>query len=136
MFRKTLAVALFVPLFVGGCGPKQAEIVPASGTLTIDGKPLGNVTIFTEPLVESDKRLPRSISLTDDEGRFELELESEEVMGAVPGKTRVTIMERGEGDPGFRRRFPLDYQNGIVEVEIPAEGTDQLDIDITKKKRR
>lgn len=130
-----------------GCG-RGYKIVPVSGTVKLDGKPLSNAMVLTQPLSDGDNLTPGpgSIANTDDQGRFVLELQTEPIVGAVPGKAHVKIVEVGEQKAAnddsvdssvLRSKVPLDYQEGNkVEIEIPEEGTDSLDFDLKGERRR
>lgn len=140
LFSTLVLTSLFI-----GCGSKY-DLVPVSGTVTLDGKPLADVTIFTQPTdPENPEPGPGSVARTDADGNFELELQAgkEQVMGAIAGTVRITIIENGEAkasndDSGqaFRRKVPVEYRDGMVKYDIPAEGTDAMNIEIETKKRR
>ena len=92
----TKVLGLLVISVLLGCGSKY-DVVPASGRITLDGEPLANASIFTQPTNrDTNTPGPGSAALTDDNGEFELEFQSEDKKGAVPGDTRITIVENGE----------------------------------------
>ena len=81
-----------------GCGPGY-DIVPASGTITLNGKPLSNAQILTQPISDSEDDVtpgPGSGAVTDDQGHFVLEFQHDDIVGAVPGKAYIKIVELGE----------------------------------------
>ena len=132
---------------VGGCGSKYS-VVPVSGTITFNDKPLVNATILTQPVsqtAENDAPGPGSFGKTDAEGRFALELQNEPTPGAVPGKCVIMITEKGHSDnpasdeisrEDYRSRLPDQYRNGKFTYTIPEDGTDAMDIIIETGKRR
>ena len=135
---------LAATLFCIGCGPGY-EIVEASGRITLDGKPLANATILTQPIGNKDSTTPGpgSGAMTDDDGRFVLAFQHEDRMGAVPGDVRVKIVENGVEKASsddtvevVRSKVPWDYQEGKATYTIPAEGTDAMDFDLETKRRR
>ena len=131
-----------------GCGPGY-DVVPVSGTITLDGKPLANAMILTQPISEDDKNVtpgPGSIANTDSQGHFVLEMQHEDVKGAAPGKAYVKIVESGEKkassddtlDPSIlRSKVPSEYKDGNkVIYEIPKGGTDAMNFDLKTKRSR
>ena len=130
-----------------GCGPGY-DVVQVSGTITLDGKPLGNAQILTQPISESEDNVtpgPGSGAVTDDQGNFVLEFQHDDIMGAVPGKAYIKIVELGKPkassddtiDPSIlRSKVPLDYQEGKATYEIPAGGTNAMNIDLKSRRRR
>lgn len=126
-----------------GCGPKY-ELVPVSGKVTLDGKPLANAMILTQPIGKGTSTPgPGSGARLNDQGEFELELQTESTMGAVPGEHTVTIKELGEqrasnDDTGvaFKLRVPEEWRDGSATYTIPPEGTDAMIIELESSKRR
>lgn len=136
---------LLTPLLgVLGCGPGY-KIVNASGRITLDGKPLKNATILTQPIgtEENPTPGPGSFGKTDADGRFVLEFQHEDQEGASPGPVRIKITEnakeRASNDDTtevIRSGIPLDYQEMKIEYEIPEEGTDAMDFEMKSERRR
>ena len=119
-----------------GCGPGY-EIVPVSGTITLDGKPLQNATIITQPIGTKENTMPGpgSIAETDADGHFELAFQHEDRVGAVPGPARIKIVENAEKRASnddtaefVRSKVPLDYQEG--------KGINGQEISTTKRRQR
>jgi hypothetical protein len=81
------AAPLFITTFFG-CGDGGPTIVPVSGVLTHNGKPVANATIFFEP----EPGRP-STGSTDEEGRFTLVYDAQHD-GAIVGKHRVWVKMR------------------------------------------
>ena len=146
--RHEFSLATIVGLIcLVGCGPGY-QIVPVSGTVTLDGKPLANAMVLTQPIGEGEDVTPGpgSFANTDDQGHFVLEMQHEPVVGAVPGKAYVKIVENGEKkvssddtvDPTvLRSKVPIEYREGNnVEISIPEDGTDSLNFDLVSKRRR
>ena len=152
MLSQRLLFGTLFLCFVGicvGCGDK-INAVPVSGRVTINGKPLANATVCTNPIAakEGDKPGPGSTGITDENGEFVLRVQATdaEMEGAVPGKVRLVILENGGAEPRasnddsagprVRRKVPVEYRDGIATYDIPEEGTDAMNIDIETKKRR
>lgn len=96
--RMSLAVVVFLPALVGGCGAKTEgpELAPVQGTVTYRGKPVENAFVVFLP----DKpgvRLANAI--TDADGYYEL-FTIVPGDGAIIGRHRVTVTARGPDKPG------------------------------------
>ena len=143
MMWNRLVLLLFV--FAIGCGGRTYDIVQVSGTVTIDGKPLTNATILTQP-VGSQENLrpgPGSFCRLDDEGHFQLEFQHEDEPGAVPGEVWVKLMKNGkelaaddDSAQMIRSKIPYEYREGKAKHTIPAEGSDAWDIALETRRRR
>jgi len=87
--RRSIARALVIALLsAAGCsaGPTFA---PVTGTLSVGGKPLENVQVEFWPRVSG----PRSIGVTDKDGRFTLTSDSGRDPGAVVGPHKVVLVD-------------------------------------------
>jgi hypothetical protein len=80
-----------------GCGSgspalKLPNPVPASGTITIDDKPLAKALVYFAPDGAQVKG-PGSSAITDESGKFELAtvISDESKPGAIPGNYRVSV---------------------------------------------
>lgn len=131
------ALAWFV--VISGCGP-SIHVVPASGTITLDGNPLANVNIATEPIgTGRDSTLtPGSKSTTDENGHFTLRLQSDDRSGAIVGKHTAFITFGNDpthqtpdtNNPKLRQ----EYWDGSLSFSVPEEGTDELKFDLESVK--
>jgi hypothetical protein len=140
-------VALLLLLLCGvGCGSKY-DVVPVSGVITLDGQPLADATVSTQPAATPDNPNPGpgSYAHTDAEGRFALGLQTEKVQaGAIPGTHRVYISRKGEqressNDEVARSDLsdlPRQYWDGSLTFEIPPGGTDAMNFDLVGRKGR
>jgi len=132
-------------------------MAPASGIVTLDGKPLVGATITTQP-VATNSRTPGSgsFSHTDDRGHFELELVQPAMKGAIIGPHRVMISpangskqaeqpkQSADGshlvwtdDPRSNRatagaKWPVRFSDGSLTMEVPQSGTDSLRFDLKR----
>lgn len=138
-------VALTACLFACiGCSNSEHAVVPVSGRVTLNEKPLSNATIYTQPIAATGELNagPGSAALTNENGEFELELQTEDTKGAIAGDVKLRIVENGakraatdDRSVAFKRSVPSDYYEGVTYT-IPAEGTDAMNIDLETKKRR
>jgi len=129
MIARFVIVGLIV--CAGGCGGPR--VVPVSGRITLDDKPLANATVIFEPLSEQKNPGPGSHGKTDADGRFALQLLTQDRQGAIVGWHRVSITayEGGDEVPSsgsdmvFRRALLPDEYNADTKLkfEVPAAGT-------------
>ena len=68
-------------------------LVDLSGSLTLDGKPLGNVEIR----LETTEDFIYSYGITDDQGAFRLMFDSRKP-GIIPGKKRLMVLPKSKGE--------------------------------------
>ncbi|MBX3425062.1 MAG: hypothetical protein KF688_05225 [Pirellulales bacterium] len=125
-------------LLLNGCsGP---SLVPLEGTVTMDGKPLVGATVtFDRTEGPVDQRLYQG--KTDDTGRFVVGPTWEQATGAMPGKYRVLIRSI-EIPPGANETtklppevVPMQYRDGSITVEVPAEGNTAANFSIERGRR-
>ena len=129
--RLLLGFALVLGL---GCG--SGKFAPVSGTVTMNGKPLGGALVIFSPIAKegSIDAGPGSSGKTNDKGEYTLTSDTGGT-GAFVGKHRVSVslMNPGTGESDDRRRpgqlvnqVPVRY-NGKTELtyEVPAGGTEK-----------
>ena len=87
--RRLLSCSLIVVISVCagtlGCGPKGPRVVPVSGTLTRNGKPVPNLEIYFIP-----NQGRNSVASTDEQGRFNLGYTADQA-GAQTGNHTVWV---------------------------------------------
>jgi hypothetical protein len=143
---KLVAVAMVSIALLGCSDESGVEYAPASGVLTVGGKPIeGAQIVLAMENVSADGRKPTSRGVTDANGRFQLKTltpEKELIDGAVVGTHRVMITTRlleqdARGATRVTREELLNelYTRGDeLSVEIPASGVDNLKFDLPSKK--
>lgn len=82
-------------LLLAGCG--RSGVVPVSGTVTLDGKPLAHATVVFELQSDDKNPGPGSSGTTDANGRYTLHVMTTNAPGALIGKHKVSITAY-EGD--------------------------------------
>ena len=128
--RLTFALALLVVL--SGCG--REKTVPVSGTVTLDGEPIGPGTIIFTPTTEG---APSAMGSFGADGRYQLStFDSND--GAVLGSHRVIIQASSLSESEFGNeeiidsRIPLIYadpqQSGLTAEVNPD--SDPIDFDL------
>jgi hypothetical protein len=117
-----------------GCGGGK-KIVPVSGTITMNDKPLVGATVTFLPIPDpgSVEAGDTSVGKTNEKGEYTL-VSSKGKNGAQVGKHRVSVSiqetKRGESEERDRtvEKLPKRY-NADTELtfEVPSGGTDKAD---------
>ena len=141
---------------LGGCGggnPAAKGLVRASGVVTLDGNPIGGVTMTFHKTQPSEK--PGGACLSKQDGTFAVNTFGDGD-GVFPGEYKVTLtkadvtspiseeellrLESVEGSviPPLKVEefFPKKYHNKNttdITVTIPEKGTKELKIEATSK---
>jgi hypothetical protein len=145
---------LWMLVALAGCG-RGMPVAPASGVVLLDGVPLANAHITTQPIAtDSPNPGPGSFGRTDAEGRFDLELVNPAIRGAIIGEHRVLIRPTGavppavvpqENEQGIKvfsdapqkatavEKWPANFTDGSLRIQVPREGTKELRLELTKR---
>jgi hypothetical protein len=86
-----IPVALVPSLFCG-CG-HPVPLGQVEGSVKVDGQPAAKVMVVFIP---EDRRMPQSIGITDDLGKFELRCNNNR-LGAAIGNHRVMVVDAATG---------------------------------------
>jgi len=119
--RFASVLCLSTLLFVVGCGGGQddgPELGIVTGTVTMDGAPLPNVTVtFTSEKGQA------SFGTTDGEGKYELTFKGD-AKGAEVGGHKVTIETPLEAppEPGYKDPIPSIYNTKSALTAVVKEG--------------
>ncbi len=127
-----------------GCGGEY-KIAPVSGKVTLDGEPLAGALLSFEPLAQGDSQESGygSYAECDDQGQYRIKsLKGED--GAIIGPHMVMVTTfkmkegpNGENIPVSKEKVPARYNTygskDIIRFEVPREGTDQANFDLTTK---
>lgn len=142
-----LTAIVLLAVVIGGCARKPDPVlVPASGVVKLDGKPLGHALVRFSPTERGISAAWISEGTTDDLGRYELV--SPMGPGAVVGTHRVTVSEGGVPDEirddqgkvaawlGKLAGRPLPGRYGTIatsplEVAVGASGVG-VDLDLAR----
>lgn len=141
-------------LFVSGCfgagKPPDEKPVPASGKVTVDGKPMGGVRLMFTPM-GSTKGVGGSWAVTNDDGTFKVTHWSNKE-GLPEGTYAVSFSKfaKPDGSPLPANEHPrmsgaketiASVWNDPTKVNpqrqatIPAQGTSSLEFKITSAKK-
>jgi hypothetical protein len=125
---------LLLTLVSLGCGGSAGgtTIVPVSGRVLMDNKPLEHASVqFTPESKTAGEAGPLAVGTTDAEGRFTLKtvIKGKDVEGAVPGKHHVQISVVRSADPKAKTvHVPPKYnRNSKLEFTVPEGGTQAAD---------
>lgn len=117
-----------------GC---HSEVVPVSGRVTLNGKPLAGAVVTFQPRGNSKEPRPAgtgSIGHTDEQGRFSLRMVEPNKPGAVVGDHTVTIATNTEAPPTATVKgspIPIAWRDGTRQFRVPPGGTTKANFDIT-----
>ena len=146
MYRKPrvtlLLPALLLPLLLLGCGDTAGTpLVPVSGRVMMDNKPVAHATVLFTPQSKPGGEMgPLAIGTTDAAGRYTLKtvIKGRDFEGAVPGKHHVqiagvdrTVGARAKASNQVPRRYNRDSK---LNCTIPANGTQEANfLDLKRK---
>ena len=121
--------------FLAGCGGGPS-VVPVSGVVTLDGKPLPEAAVTFQPTA-TEGATDGSYGKTDAEGRYSLKLVTNDDAGAVPGPHRVmismikpTMDDSPSMGPGLPERYNIKSE---LTFDVPADGSDAANFDLESK---
>lgn len=133
-----LGLALCVGLW-SGCNRSPYKLVPGSGVVTIDDRPLPGASVNYQPIGKTTRDPgPGSFGITDQQGRYTLELVDPARPGVIAGEHRVTITTAGQSadaasdelNRGDFNKLPPYCSDGSIRITVPESGSDTLDIQI------
>ena len=129
---RCVLMLLWALVLIPGCG-QGLSVVPASGVVLLDGAPLANVNVISQPIAtDSPNPGPGSFGRTDAEGRFDLELVKPALRGAIVGEHRVMIMTVGGAKPPGGKKWPTSFSDGSLRIQVPKEGTKDLRVELKR----
>jgi hypothetical protein len=139
-----LAIGMLAAIGCGSRGSHLPKTVPASGTVTLDGKPVDGAQVIFVPAGEG---ATGAFGTTNASGHFSLR-SYEEKDGAIPGSYKVQVSKtiqrldgpKGSLDGGDPVRFeygvPAKYtgaQTSGLTATIPDAGTKDIKLELTSK---
>ncbi len=145
MYMKHAAPILLSLVWVSliGCGGDTLDLVPVSGTVLLDGKPLtkvgqGGVSFFANA-AKGNKTQHIPTGVIDAEGKYELETGGQK--GAPPGSYKVLVNafqntpDEGPVAPRYllnAKFYDLTKTDLTIEV-VSGSAPGQYDLKVTKK---
>ncbi|MCS7304744.1 MAG: carboxypeptidase-like regulatory domain-containing protein [Thermoguttaceae bacterium] len=129
------AIGLAAALVLAGCEQRRYVIVPVSGRITFEGKPMEGVHVNFQPQGGG----PASVGVTDKEGRYTLRRIDTQQPGAIVGTHRVyfslaaeNVSQDDAGRP-VKSRLPEKYRKGMIMFTVPPSGTNQADFQLSSR---
>jgi hypothetical protein len=129
--RAVLLCLLSLPA-LAGCGGGSPSLVPVTGKLTLNGRPLKRATVVFTPDRARGGRGPQSFDVTGDDGTFTLR--TTEGMGAVVGWHQVTVAPPADDADlmALMEKFLDPDRSGLSrEVKAGATNVIALSLDVT-----
>jgi len=120
-------IALIAAVFLAGCGRPEVELASVTGTVTLDGKPLGNAFVQFVPSLGGRA----AGGATDETGHYELDYSAQD-KGALVGTAKVLI-STGDPESGRKEMVPPKYNR---KTELTAEvgpGANVLNFDLQSR---
>jgi hypothetical protein len=112
-FLPAIVMALVIPTCLIGCGgSERPSLVKATGTVTLDGKPLEGAIVGFQPVTDAKAKYQRpSSAVTDAAGKFQLGTYGKDD-GVPVGKYKVGVQKRelvGELPQDYNSENPNAY---------------------------
>jgi len=122
------ALLLSIAVGCGKAGPEAPPLVPVSGTVTLDGKPLANASVTFLPVAgTSGARSP--YGFTGPDGRYELMYDNEH-KGSPEGSFEVVcnkwVMPDGSDFPRDSGQSPIEVARELLPPNYSQEGMSEL----------
>ncbi len=143
-FGIAIALAFSLTLGCGSAGAHLPKTVPASGVVTLDGKPVDGAQVVLVPAKEGTTT--GAFGTTNASGHFSLRA-FEEKDGAIPGDYKVQVSKTvevklpGKLDGGDAVRFdyavPAKYtgaKTSGLSVTVPDKGIKDINLTLTTSK--
>lgn len=132
LYKTSFLVMYFMSfVFIVGCagsGEPLPELAEVTGTVTLDGKPLENISVIFQPEM-ADQASSRGT--TNAEGKFSL-MYNQDVSGAVPGKHKVRFAVMDADSTGL---LPDKYtRNDSGETaDVTQAGSNNFQFDLISR---
>jgi hypothetical protein len=141
----TLALGVVLGLSACGSDEREPELVPVSGTVTLDGKPAEGVTVGFVP--QEGTAGTGAYGSTDASGEYTLSHKNGKP-GVEVGQYRVTFskMRQADGSPipegaqsaqlDIKQFMPQRYTDPgttPVKADVPAGGSESLDFQLSSR---
>ena len=128
-------MSFFVPVLFAGCGGDGFEklpLYPASGTVEMDGKPFGPVSLRFEPQEQGGRGFVATVDAT---GKIDAVTTYKVGDGAPVGTYKVTVFS----SMGASKPFPAKYESAkstplkVIIADITGEGANAMTIQLDSK---
>ena len=155
-FFQSVVLVSFLIVGLSGCGegvvePNWPDVVPCSGTVTMDGKPLSQAMVLYIPDISTTGQ--GGSGTTDESGKYSVSsrnAKGEMVPGVIPGKYKVAFSRMVKPDGtvwtpdasnsagpatfGAREELPLKYSDPATSIQIAEVKAGGAPVDFALKK--
>ena len=119
-------IGFFLMALVGCGGEAGPELIPVTGTVTLNGQPLAGANVRFQPVTVDFVRVPRGV--TSAEGIYELQYDAEQ-FGAEAGSYTVLI---SVPDANENETLPEKYNARTELTAEVAPGQAPIDFALSK----
>lgn len=120
MIKRIMFIGSFCAMNLAGCGDDGPKLVPVSGTVTMNGKPLEGATIAFSP-EPSNKEGQGADDITGPTGNYKAMTRGRS--GVVPGKYKVVVTKTpSSASSAAPDAFKDDPFMANLKVEVPTKG--------------
>lgn len=144
--RGTFGLLALSAAIACGCNKDPYQVVPVSGTVTLDGQPLANARLSFQPAASSKAADavvgPGSVGFSNEQGQFSLETVQPIHQGAVVATHLVRVTtgkEESSADDArvIGEKVPRHYLANQVKIVKQIDGpTDSLTIELFSDRRK
>jgi hypothetical protein len=120
-----------------GCARRFPEVVPTSGVVVIDGKPLANASVTFVPMLNDFGAESYAVGVTDEQGRFTLTCRYNNQPGAAAGPNVVLVTEapmpgdvRKSQDSRVQSAYEAKLGNRPIPPAYGTVGTSPLKVEV------
>ena len=142
--RILIALVALSVLMISGCGKAPPEIVPVSGIVTINGKPLANAEVKFMPMEEDLDGNFVASGVSDKNGAFTLHLQGKSEPGCCACECKVLVVEgqipgdtRGQDERSLM--VAANYKKSLKNRPIPEKyhrlGTSPLSFTVSAENK-
>ena len=131
MTSRFVLLALVALPLLAGCGNESQEpkLVPVSGTVTLDGRPLSGAYVWLRPT--GDTRGGGAVGRTNTDGKFEVK-SPPRGLGAVAGEYKVQISKLIMPDGSdFPENSPVAPMDSPAKEHLPPRYSDLEQTELT-----
>ena len=123
-YQQLIVSALSITVcIIGGCSSSEPDIVPAKGRVTLNGKPLANVSVRFIPIIDPPNGHYDALAVSDVNGNFSLQCLDQD--GACAAETHILITEgpipkEAMGSSISAQKAATLYYNSLKNRPIPS----------------
>jgi hypothetical protein len=127
-----LGIGCLITLVSGCGGLEEFPVAKVTGVVQCEGKPLGNVQVFFEPLVDGGSAIvgKQGYATANEKGEFTVTTYNDGD-GAVVGKHKVHVLApNAEYNRGFKCNCELDSETKPILIEVKKGEANKFTLDL------